>query len=137
MTAMTRFSAERSGVYGWTRGAASRSGATAAGVEWLEADLDKAGDKRTLLRKIAAAAGYPGDFGDNWDALADVLQDLAWCPADAYVLHLSNAARARRASGDGWRTLLDILSDTAAYWKSRGKAFVVLVDDAPELPQWT
>ena len=137
MTATARFPAERSGVYGWTLGAASRSSATAAGVEWLEADLEKAGDKKTLLRKIAAAAGYPGVFGENWDALADVLQDLAWRPADAYVLRLSNAAHARRTPGDDWRTLLGILSDTAAYWKRRGKAFVVLVDDAPELPQWT
>ena len=137
MTATTRFPAQRSGVYGCARGAAPRPRATAADVAWLEADLDKAGDKHTLLRKIAAAAGYPGEFGDNWDALADVLQDLAWRAADAYVLHLSNAAHARRALGDEWRRLLDILSDTADYWKSRGKAFVALVDDAPELPQWT
>lgn len=86
----------------------------------------------TLGRNIAAAS----DFGRNWDALADVLQDLSWQAASAYVLHLRECAAASRALGRDWATLLEILAESAMYWKRRRKPFVVLVDDAAELPPW-
>jgi hypothetical protein len=66
-----------------------------------------------------------------------VLQDLSWRPAAAYVLHVADAAHARATLGAEWQTLLEILTESAMYWKSRGKSFVVLIDGAGDLPQWT
>ena len=104
---------------------------------WLEADLAQARTKAELLERLASACAFPATFGRNWDALADALQDMSWRPACAYVLHLRHAAAAAQALGADWATLLEVLSSSAMYWKEHGKAFVVFVDDAPELPQWT
>ena len=137
MSESARFSPRRSGVYGIARGAAARRAAEAAGAAWFQADLATVTGKKDALRRIAAATGYPGTFGDNWDALADVLQDLSWRPAAAYVLHVTVAAPARAALGAEWQTLLEIVTQSAMYWKNRGKCFVVLIDDAGDLPPWT
>ena len=103
---------------------------------WLEIDLSKARTKAELMDALARSIAVPGDFGENWDALADVLQDLSWQSASAYVLHLRDCAAASRALGRHWATLLEILAGSAMYWKRRRKSFVVLVDDAAELPPW-
>jgi len=133
----TALTPERSGVYAVAAGAVDRTQAALSAAVWLDADLARVQDKLILLQTLGRATRFPGTFGDNWDALADVLQDLSWCPADAYVLHVAHAAFARQALGEEWRTFLEIVSESAMYWKSRGKTFVALVEDAPELPQWT
>jgi RNAse (barnase) inhibitor barstar len=107
-----------------------------SGARWLEIDLSKARTKAELMEALARSIAVPGDFGQNWDALADVLQDLSWQSANAYVLHLRDCAAASRALGRDWATLLEILAESAMYWKRRRKPFVVLVDDAAELPPW-
>ena len=136
MTAKTAFTAVRSGVYRTPVHADSlRERATAAQLDWLEADLAAATTKTKLLGELAAAAGFPAAFGHNWDALADALGDLSWRPAAGYVLRLSSAPQAQRNLGADWHMLLDVLRTAAEEWKARGKPFVVLIDDAA-LPAW-
>ena len=126
----------RSGVYRTPVHVDAVRQASRDGEVWIDLDLSAVGSKSELLDAVAKALGYPGAFGRNWDALADALQDLSWRPAEAYALHLANAGRAGQAMGADWATLIDILSQTAAYWKARGIAFVALIDDATELPLW-
>jgi RNAse (barnase) inhibitor barstar len=113
-----------------------RDGVIANGGAWFEIDLAHVRTKDELLDAFARALGFPVTFGHNWDALADALQDLSWQRANGYVLHLRNAPSAERALVDEWATLLEILSGSAMYWKTRGKPFIVFVDRAQELPQW-
>ena len=130
MTSRSDFTPSRSGVY--RRAAdldALRATARAAGAAWLDADLSPVRGKAQLLRVFAGALGFPKTFGHNWDALADSLEDLSWCPASAYVLDVRASDSTRRALGDDWRTLLEILAEAASYWASRGKAFVAFVED--------
>lgn len=137
MTAPALISAERSGIYQPPADiAALRARIGGSPLAWFEADLGPVRDKDRMLKVIAEAAGFPADFGANWDALADSLQDLSWAPASGYVLHLRHAAPALRALGADSATLLEILGESAMYWKNRAKAFVVLVDGAQELPAW-
>ena len=116
--------------------AAVRETLDKSGARWLEIDLSKARTKADLMAALGRSIAVPADFGHNWDALADVLQDLSWQSASAYVLHVRECAAASRALGSDWATLLEILAESAMYWKRRRKAFVVLVDDAAELPPW-
>ena len=102
---------------------------------WLDLDLTHAGNKTELMHAFAKT-GLPAHFGRNWDALADVLTDLSWQDAPAYVLRLTHAAPAARALGGDWATLIEVLRHAADYWKAEGKPFVVFVDDAAELPLW-
>ena len=103
---------------------------------WIEVDVARVGSKADLMDIVAAAVQVPAGFGRNWDALADVLQDLSWRPAPAYVLRFAHAAAAARALGGDWATLIEVLRHTAEYWKARGKPFIVFADDAAELVPW-
>jgi RNAse (barnase) inhibitor barstar len=103
---------------------------------WVEIDASGVRSKDDLLEAFAAALGFPRDFGRNWDALADALQDLSWRSAPAYVLRVREGAAAARALGPEWATLIDVLSQTALYWKSRDTSFVAFIDHAAELPAW-
>jgi hypothetical protein len=103
---------------------------------WVEADLSGVRSKSELLDAMAAVFGFPREFGRNWDALADALQDLSWLREDAYVLRLREASRAARALGAEWSTFVDVLSHVALYWQSREVPFVVFADDVTELPPW-
>jgi RNAse (barnase) inhibitor barstar len=130
--------AEQSGVYqtppDWS---SAREYFAGSGADCVDIDLADARTKEQLLDAFARSLSFPATFGRNWDALADALQDLSWHPARAYVLHLLHAAAARRALAADWPTLLEVLSATATYWKSRGTPFIVFVDEAREYPQWS
>jgi hypothetical protein len=126
----------RSGVYHTPVHIDAVRQAAGPGVLWLDLDLGKIGSKSELLDLFTREAGFPAGFGGNWDALADALQDLSWRPAQGYAVRLAAAAAASQALGADWAMLVEVLRETAAYWKSRGKPFVVFVDDAAELPLW-
>jgi RNAse (barnase) inhibitor barstar len=103
---------------------------------WVDIDLTGVNSKNHLLDAFAKACSFPATFGRNWDALADALQDMSWLPAGGYVLDLREAAHAARVLGPEWAMLLEVLGKSAAYWKERGKPFVVFVEDGAELPAW-
>jgi hypothetical protein len=115
---------------------ALRAALEEAGGRWLEADLAGVADKTALLDRLARACAFPSTFGQNWDALADILQDGACFPRAAYVLHLRNAGAAGAALASGWSILLEILTQSAMFWKDRGKAFVVLIEGVADLAKW-
>lgn len=126
---------ERSGVYRTPEDQeALRKQAGGAAVLWIEADLGRVSGKSAILNTIARALEFPAHFGANWDALLDSLRDLSWRPARGYVVHLRGVPPAEHSPDV--QTLLGIFEDAANYWRSRGQAFVVLVDDADGLPPW-
>ena len=128
---------EFSGIYETPAGiAALQEAVTESGGRWLEADLGAARTKLAVIDAIALATRLPAHFGRNWDALADSLQDLPIAPSAGCVLRLRGAVFARHGLGAEWETLLEILTDTAMYWKGRGIQFTVFVDGAAELAAW-
>ncbi len=136
MSARSSLPPERSGVYRSPPDVgAVEARAAAAGVFALSADLGTIESKRELLEALAGALALPKSFGGNWDALADSLQDLP-LPEQGCVLRLKRTTGLRPALGSEWFILLEILADTATFWKDRGRAFVVFMDDATELPVW-
>lgn len=106
----------------------------AGGLRWSVADLRGAGSSGAVCRALADAVDFPGSFGGNWDALNDALQDLSWLKTGGCVLHLSGVAALAPGVQD---VLLEILVSAAAFWKHRGRVFIVLADDddLPALPQ--
>jgi hypothetical protein len=136
MTRISAFPSERSGVYRTPADVNQlKTQALDAGLTWSEVSLDASPGKRAALDAIAQAIGAPAPtFGGNWDALADVLQDLSWHPSAGQVLHLRGKWQ---ASGDDHATLLEIARASADYWRAKGKLFFVFVDGAVELAPWT
>jgi hypothetical protein len=138
MSSASTLAPESSGVYRAPHDlAALTRRAAASRAAWLRADLAEVRDKPGLLLVLAGVFGFPRSFGHNWDALSDSLQDLSWHPAGGYVLRLDNCAGARRRIGADWDILLEILRESAMYWKARDKPFIVIADDAEDLPRWT
>ena len=136
MTYSQPFPSSRSGVYR-TPSDVDRleSEAQSGGHAWAEIGLGVCRTKQDALAAIADAVGAPAaSFGANWDALADVLQDLSWRHAAGQTLRLRGTEALEPASER--TTLLEVLQASAAYWRSRGKPFFAFVDDARELPEW-
>ena len=96
-----------------------------AGFVLFDADLKGIKGKQNFLNMLAGAAGFPPEFGMNWDALADALCDLSWHEAKGYVLLLRNASDTLGLSMHDREIAQDILADTVVYWRQRNKAFWV------------
>jgi RNAse (barnase) inhibitor barstar len=101
------------------------------GLVWFDLDLGPVEDKADLLAVCRKGFGFPEQFGANWDALADCLQDFSWWRAPGYVIHLIHTASFAQTAPQDFSLLLEILDDAAKYWKKQGRTFVVLVDDSP------
>lgn len=126
---------ERSGVYRAPDDVRPlRRQAGEAGLAWFAVDLAPVAEKVGFLLACAERLAFPETFGRNWDALADCLQDLSWRPAAGYVVHFQNAAVFAVASKPDWAIAVEILNQTATFWKERGKTFLALVHGAQGLP---
>lgn len=101
-----------------------RTAANEASFCLFDADLKGIKGKQNLLNALARAAGFPPEFGANWDALADDLCDLSWCgEAAGYVLLLRNVNDTFGLSANDREIAQDILADTVVYWRQRNRAF--------------
>ena len=100
-----------------------RSAVAEAGLVLFEADLAAVHTKQKLLTVVSQAIHAPKEFGNNWDALADVLSDLSWQPASGYVLLLRNGGESLGLQVTDHAIASQILTDTVDFWKSQGKPF--------------
>lgn len=100
--------------------------AAEAGMPLLEADLSAVGSKGEFLAALAQAIQAPEWFGNNWDALADALDDLSWLgDVPGYVLLLRNGGDTLGLSPEEHAIALEILAGAADFWKAQGKPFWV------------
>lgn len=80
--------------------------------------LDHCEDKASVLERFAHALSFPDWTGRNWDALADVIGDLAWLDeAPGRVLVLEGAQDFRLAAQSDYDTLIAILDEASAAWR--------------------
>ena len=86
---------------------------------------------RPAIHCIGAALGFPGWFGENWDALEDCLTDFSWRPAQGHVLLFENF---QTLAKDDLGVLIDVLASAAQFWATQGTPFfAVFVDPARDL----
>ena len=121
----------RSGVYRAPADLDALRRTAPADVKWVTVDPGPHADKARLMRSFAVAFAFPPNFGENWDALADALQDLPTAGLAGFVIELKNAPE------HDWPTLLEVLRETAAWWRERGRTFVVFAEAHSDLPEWT
>lgn len=121
--------AEQSGAYFIDERDTQAMADAGAALDYAVLRLDLAGctDKTELMRRFANAGQFPGWFGGNWDALADVLNDFSWRRADGYLLLVEHASGWRAAHPDDFDTLLDLLNEAAFRWSQQGVAFWALL----------
>lgn len=93
-------------------------------------DLSGSPSKRGAMSALSRDLDFPDYFGNNWDALADCLNDFGWAPAQGYLLRLSGAHALARSAPRDFAMLLEILQEAAQRWGEQGVPFYVLLDDA-------
>jgi RNAse (barnase) inhibitor barstar len=98
-----------------------------AGLRYLDVDLSHADDRATLFAALRNGLELPDYFGNNFDALADVLEDRDWLGKHGIAIRLAHASHYRRTHPNEWRTLEDIFAEAATFWRDRHVAFWVVV----------
>lgn len=94
--------------------------------EVLRIDFAGCHDKAGALELLGEALQFPDWVGDNWDALADSLNDLSWLPANGYLLLLEHGSAWRARAAADFEVLLGILNETAVAWAGQDTAFWAL-----------
>ena len=70
--------------------------------------------ERALCRALAAALKFPSYFGENWNALLDLLRDLSWI--DEHVVTIIHG-EIPRIGDSAARVYLEVLRDAVEDWK--------------------
>lgn len=98
-----------------------------AKLRYLDVDLAHAEDKATLFAALSKGLDLPAHFGNNFDALADSLEDRDWLGKSGCAIRLGHATHYRKTHPHDWGTLEDILTEASSFWRERHVAFWVLV----------
>ena len=125
--------ASKSGVYAARRVDDVLDATRGSKLRVARVDLAHVSDKAELMRALAAALGFPGWFGANWDALEDCLTDANWAGVDGRVL-LLEAGGGLTADENG--IFIDVLRSAAAYWAGRAHPFFAVFVGGPLPLPW-
>ena len=98
-----------------------------AKLRYLDVDLSHADDRATLFAALAKGLELPAHFGNNFDALADSLEDRDWLGKSGCAIRLGHATHYRKSHPHEWSTLEEILSEASTFWRERNLPFWVLV----------
>ncbi|MEP7182405.1 MAG: barstar family protein [Betaproteobacteria bacterium] len=119
---------ETAGVHAWPGDAHPLAAAAAAAkLRFHSVDLKGVNSKAELLAALAKGLSLPEHFGNNWDALADAVEDGDWLGKTGCVIALPHASPYRKAHGVDWTTFEDILAEASDYWRERHKPFWAFV----------
>ena len=118
--------AAKSGVYRSSGSEPVAEAVRGSRLSFARIALHDAADKRTLMARIAASLGFPGWFGENWDALEDCLTDLSWREAQGHVLVFEGF---QFLPDDVLGLLIDVLVGAAEFWAGQGKPFYAVFID--------
>jgi len=113
-----------------------RDAARRASLPWIVIDLRGVRERHGLFTAFSRACRFPDEFGGNWDALADSLQDLSWLQAQGWVLQLQGVAECSGAAPEVHTMLQEILTSTAGFWQLQGRVFIVFADGPAGLPPY-
>jgi RNAse (barnase) inhibitor barstar len=102
--------------------------AKAEGFAAFRINLAKASNKEQMLAAIAKALKFPDWFGHNLDALADCLADMAWKPADGYVVLLEHCDGIHGKAEADFVNALQIFEQAANDWREEAIPFWCLVE---------
>jgi RNAse (barnase) inhibitor barstar len=90
------------------------------------ANLSPALKKAELFSELKEKLSFPSYFGNNWDALVDMMRDLEWLPKKVVLIHEGTLSLTEK----DFQIYLDILSDAISTLSERdGTQLVVAFPD--------
>jgi RNAse (barnase) inhibitor barstar len=99
-------------------------------------DLSHAKNKAEMLDAIAQAMSFPDWFGHNFDALADCLDDMAWRPAEGYLILLEHCDGIHGLAETDFVTTLQTFEEAADEWREQGISFWCFVEMQADGINW-
>jgi RNAse (barnase) inhibitor barstar len=87
-----------------------------------------------LHNEVAAALQFPGYYGENWDAMDECINDLAWMPAQWYLIHVNGVELVLPEDEKNFNIFLKVLHRAGldfAHPESRGVADVEVALSKP------
>jgi RNAse (barnase) inhibitor barstar len=108
--------------------AALDAAAERAGLARWTVDLARVRTKEALLAALAERLEFPEWFGDNWDALNDVLAERAWEQSKGVMLTLEHCGELAHADPETFETALEVLDSVAESCYDEDIPFWVFVD---------
>lgn len=81
-------------------------------------DGASATDSDGVFSQFSTAFKFPAWFGWNWNALSDCLRDLAWLPADRYLVVIEEPVQLLAEDSSYRQDVFRILAKAAKYWAS-------------------
>jgi RNAse (barnase) inhibitor barstar len=99
-------------------------------------NLAHAKSKAELLDTIAKAMQFPDWFGHNLDALADCLADMAWHPAEGYLILLEHCDGIHGLAESDFVATLQTFENVADDWREQGIPFWCFVEMQADGINW-
>ena len=88
------------------------------GWQLFHVDGQTVTNQAEFLQASAQAMRFPDYFGGNWDAFADCLIDLSWCPPRKSILLYTQPENFAINSPSQWTTAREILAAAVEYWQN-------------------
>jgi RNAse (barnase) inhibitor barstar len=110
--------------------------AQANGQAVFRIDLSGAQDKAEMLGIVAKGMAYPDLFGHNFDALADMVNDLGWRPAEGYLVLLEKCDGIHGRAERDFVNMLQIFEQAAAEWREANVPLWCFVDMQADGINW-
>jgi RNAse (barnase) inhibitor barstar len=93
------------------------------------ANIDSVTNDDELFSKLSEALKFPDYFGQNWNAVYDLLRDFYWIPNTGIVLIHNEMPK---LSNDELKIYLEVLADSMNDWKEGEQHYfkVIFPEDA-------
>jgi RNAse (barnase) inhibitor barstar len=101
--------------------------ALSLGQHFLYAYCANENSKEQVLAKISDSFGFPGYFGQNFDALSDCLTDLVHKsgPQTGFIIVIEQLPNTEQFDKEAREILLDVFRDAADFWAKKKVSFRV------------
>lgn len=83
--------------------------------------------KSSFLVAAGQALAFPRYYGQNWDALEEMINDLSWIRSAGYVILYDDVYRFTVAQPEAWQTALTIFQNACSNWQHEGVPFYVFL----------
>ena len=108
--------------------------ARSKGMTFFHLEGQKIEKKEQFFNHAAVAMKFPSHFGNNWDAFYDCLTDMDGIDAEGYVIYFDHTDAFASHHESQLETVVELFQDAVDFWKSEGKAMLVVLSGTNSPP---
>lgn len=108
--------------------------ARSKGMTFFHLEGQKIEKKEQFFNHAAVAMKFPSHFGNNWDAFYDCLTDMDGVDAEGYVIYFDHTDAFASHHESQLETVVELFQDAVDFWKSEGKAMLVVLSGTNSPP---